>query len=79
MGKMGTQETVVSAGSKAAQPVGEIRELAKIHRTRRAVFAGVCALKGWKPGKQEREEEYLDAVREFGSRPVSGRKEKRGC
>lgn len=77
MGKTGTQET--PAGSKAAQPAGEIRELAKIHGTRRAVFAGVCALKGWKAGKQVTEEEYLDAVREFESRPVSGRKEKRGC
>lgn len=79
MGKTGTQETTVSVGSKSAQPMGEIRELAKIHKTRRAVFAGVCALKGWKAGKQVTEEEYLDAVREFESRPVSGRKEKRGC
>lgn len=50
----------------------EIGELRKLHKTGRAVFAGVCAANGWAPGKATTSEEYLKAVEKFSGEPMSG-------
>lgn len=50
----------------------EIGELRSKHKIGRAVFAGVCAVQDWKPGKQITEEEFLAAVAAFTGAPMSG-------
>lgn len=49
--------------------VGQLRTKLGISR---AVFAGVCAAEGWKPGKSVTEAEFLAAVKKFTSGPMSG-------
>ena len=49
--------------------IEQLRSERKIHR---AVFAGVCAAQGWKPGKTVTEAEFLQAVEKFTSAPMSG-------
>lgn len=53
-----------------------IDTLRKKHKTGRAVFAGVCAANGWRPGKAITEEEYLAAVAGFTGGPASPRPRK---
>ena len=68
------------ANNKAAVPAPdtpvllEIGALREKHGVGRAVFAGLCAARGWKPGKAVTEAEFLAAVRAFGAAPM-GRKE----
>ncbi|MPN31920.1 hypothetical protein SDC9_179395 [bioreactor metagenome] len=50
----------------------EIGELRKLHKTGRAVFAGVCAANGWASGKAITSEEYLEAINKFNGEPMSG-------
>lgn len=50
----------------------EIGELRSKHKVGRAVFAGVCAVQNWKPGKQITEEEFLAAVKAFTGAPMNG-------
>ena len=50
----------------------EVGQLRMKHSISRAVFAGVCASEGWKPGKAVTENEFLEAVKRFTSAPMSG-------
>lgn len=50
-------------------PIERLRSEKKI---KQAVFAGVCAAQGWKPGKTVTEAEFLEAVEMFTSAPMSG-------
>lgn len=50
----------------------EIGELRQKHKIGRAVFAGVCSARGWRPGKAVTEEEFLDAVKKFNAAPMNG-------
>lgn len=40
-----------------------------------AVFAGVCAARGWKPGKMVSESEFREAVDKFTQGPTAPRRE----
>lgn len=40
------------------------------HKVGRAVFAGVCAARDWKPGKAVTEAEFLAAVASFTGAPI---------
>ena len=40
-----------------------------------AVFAGVCAAQGWKPGKMVSEAEFREAVNKFTKGPPASRRE----
>lgn len=50
----------------------EVGRLRMKHNISRAVFAGVCAAQGWKPGKSVTEAEFLGAVKKFTSAPMGG-------
>lgn len=50
----------------------EVGQLRMKHRIHRAIFAGVCAAQGWKPGKFVTEDEFLGAVKQFTEAPMSG-------
>ena len=50
----------------------EIGELRSKHKIGRAVFAGVCAAQGWKPGKKITEGEFARAVSEFTGAAMGG-------
>lgn len=70
-----TAETTgpAQAEQKAASPeIFTIEQLRSGKKISRAVFAGVCAAQGWKPGKTVTEEEFLAAVGKFTSAPMSG-------
>ena len=58
--------------TKKAPEFFEIGELRQKHKIGRAVFAGVCSAKGWRPGKAVAEEEFLGAVKEFSAAPMNG-------
>ena len=49
-----------------------IEQLRSEKKISRAIFAGVCAAQGWKPGKTVTEAEFLAAVEKFTSAPMSG-------
>ena len=40
-----------------------------------AVFAGVCAMEGWDPGKQVSRQDWNAAVKRFIGSPISGPRE----
>lgn len=40
-----------------------------------AVFAGVCAMQGWDPGKQVSRQDWNTAVKRFMGSPISGPRE----
>ena len=71
-------EALGQTGQPTASPGAEAPEVITIEQLRseknvnRAVFAGVCAAEGWKPGKTVTEEEFLGAVEKFTSAPMSG-------
>lgn len=70
---MATKATSSPAAEQATgKELFEIGELRKKKKVGRAVFAGVCAAKGWKPGKAVTEEEFLAAVEEFEGAPMRG-------
>ena len=76
----GTTATVAPAGEAVVHE--EISVLERRHQIGAAVMAGVCAMKGWRPGKQVTEEEFLTAVQEFNQTPIRRRKKKKeakGC
>lgn len=64
-------ETGAAPGGQDASLI-TIEALAITHKTRAAVFAGVCAAKGWQPGKAVTTAEYLAAVDTFMKGPVHG-------
>lgn len=49
-----------------------IEQLRSEKKISRAIFAGVCAAQGWKPGKTVTEAEFLAAVEKFTSAPMCG-------
>jgi hypothetical protein len=53
----------------------DVGELCKKHKLSRAVFAGVCSVNGWKPGKAVTEEEFLKAVECFSGASIDGKLE----
>ena len=66
-----TEQPAASPGAEAPK-VFTIEQFRSEKKINRAVFAGVCAAKGWKPGKTVTEEEFLGAVEKFTSAPMSG-------
>lgn len=69
------------ATSKKAEPADArnvtIEEWRMAHKVPMAIHYGLCARKGWKPGKVVSEEEYRQAEKEFlegGAKHVTGRK-----
>ena len=66
-----TEQPTASPGAEAPK-VFTIEQLRSEKKINRAVFAGVCAAEGWKPGKTVTEEEFLEAVEKFTSAPMSG-------
>ena len=74
---MASKETK-SAAAKAdtinTQELKPIEELRKKHKTGRAVFAGACAVNGWKPGKVMTDEDYVAGVEKFTKGPTNGPK-----
>ena len=66
-----TERPAASPGAEAPE-VFTIEELRNEKNVKRAVFAGVCAAEGWKPGKTVTEAEFLAAVEKFTSAPMSG-------
>lgn len=58
--------------SPEAPKVFKVEQLRSEKKISRAVFAGVCAAQGWKPGKTVTEDDFLEAVKEFTSAPMSG-------
>ena len=60
-----------SPGAEAPK-VFTIEKLRDEKKIKRAVFVGVCAAEGWKPGKTVTEAEFLTAVEKFTSAPMSG-------
>lgn len=58
--------------SPEAPKVFKVEQLRSEKKINRAVFAGVCAAQDWKPGKTVTEDEFLAAVEQFTSAPMSG-------
>lgn len=58
--------------SSEAPKLFRVEQLRSEKKINRAVFAGVCAAQGWKTGKTVTEDEFLEAVRQFTSAPMSG-------
>ena len=67
-----TAEQQTGSPGAEAPEVFTIEELCSEKNVKRAVFAGVCAAEGWKPGKTVTEAEFLAAVERFTSAPMSG-------
>ena len=71
---MAKERTTVTEAEGHATPDPElldIAELRKKYHTSRAVFSGVCAVQGWKPGKLVAEADYFAAVAAFNGAPLS--------
>ena len=66
-----TEQPAASPGAEAPE-VFTIEKLRSEKNVKRAVFAGVCAAEGWKPGKTVTEAEFLAAVERFTSAPMCG-------
>lgn len=79
---MANKKTAESAALAQAEQqtvspkVFTIEQLRSEKKINRAIFAGVCAAQGWKPGKTVTEEEFLGAVEKFTSAPMSGASKK---
>lgn len=71
-GAPGQMEQPTASPGAEAPKVFTIEQLRSEKKINRAVFAGVCAAEGWKPGKTVTEEEFLEAVEKFTSAPMSG-------
>ena len=67
---MATNKPATEEAAARAPELLDIDDLRKRHRTGRAVFAGVCAAQGWRPGKAVTEAEFLAAVRAFTGAPM---------
>ena len=65
------KEAAPDSTAPELQDLGTLREK---HGVGRAVFAGVCAAQGWRPGKAVSEDAFLTAVRAFSAAPM-GKKE----
>lgn len=71
---MATKKTAEAPAPAQAESskVFTIEQLRSEKKISRAVFAGVCAAQGWKPGKTVTEAEFLGAVQKFTSAPMGG-------
>lgn len=67
-----TAEQHTGSPGAEAPKVFTIEQLRDEKKVKRAVFVGVCAAEGWKPGKTVTEKEFLEAVEKFTSAPMSG-------
>lgn len=56
-----------------SQELLEIGELRKQKKISQAIFAGVCSVNGWRPGKVITEEEFLSEVTKFTGAPINGK------
>ena len=69
-------ESPVTAEQQTGSPGAEAPEVFTIEKLRseknvkRAVFAGVCAANGWRPGRAMTEETFLQAVAAFVGAPM---------
>jgi len=76
---MATKNQTLGTDSINEQPEGKAQELLEIgelrarHKISRAVYAGVCAANGWKPGKAITNEVFLEAVAKFTGAPIDGK------
>ena len=66
-----TEQLAASPGAEAPKAF-TIEQFRSEKNIKRAVFAGVCAAEGWKPGKTVTETEFLAAVEKFALAPMSG-------
>ncbi len=75
---MATKKTAEAAAPAQVEQQTEspksftIEQLRSEKKISRAIFAGVCATEGWKPGKTVTEAAFLAAVEKFTSAPMSG-------
>lgn len=56
--------------AKCPEEFAEIGRLRVEHKVPQAIFAGVCAAQGWKPGKAVARAEFLAAVEAFKQAPM---------
>ena len=56
---------------QALKHLEQIEQLCKKHKIKVAVYAGACALHGWKPGKVLTEKEFLDGITAFNQMPIN--------
>lgn len=68
---MGSGQTEQATKDQELLDVEQLRSKKKISP---AVFAGVCAANGWKPGRMVAEAEFLRAVQKFIKEPMQGTK-----
>lgn len=68
------KSAAAEAGTINPQELKPIEELRKKYKTGRAVFAGACAVNGWKPGKVMSDEDYVSGVAKFTEGPTNGQK-----
>lgn len=64
------------AETSEAPQLATLEELQAKHGTSAAIFTGLMAAQGWKPGKQVTEDAYKQAVSDFLGSPIDGRKVK---
>lgn len=57
-------------GAWTASELHDVEMLRSKHKIGWAVFAGVRAAQGWRPGKMVSEEEFLQAVKKFNGEPM---------
>ena len=67
---MASKTTAPEAAPEAARQLQAIETLRERHKISRPVFAGVCAVRGWKSGKAVEEAAFLQAVAEFTGAPM---------
>lgn len=59
-----------SEGARVAPELHDVEMLRSKHKISWAVFAGVRAAQGWRPGKMVSEETFLQAVDQFNGEPM---------
>lgn len=57
------------------QELKPLEELRRVHGTGAAVFAGACAMNGWRAGKLLHEEVYREGIKRFTECPATNGKE----
>ena len=67
-----TTGATAQAEQTGSPKVFTIEQLRSEKKISRAVFAGVCSAQGWKAGKTVTEAEFLEAVKQFTTAPMSG-------
>lgn len=57
-------------GAATASELHDVEMFRSKHNISWAVFAGVCAAQGWRPGKMVSEKAFLRAVEQFNGEPM---------